>query len=793
MKEKFEGKTNLIKVFLLAFLIFALSVIPSLVFTKGVWIYYGDFNVQQIPFYVHAHDAIRSGNFFYDFSTDLGGSLIGCYSFYLLASPFFWLTIPFPSQFVPYLMPWLSALKYALMALFAYIYIKKHVKTDTFAMVGALLYAFSGFSGAVLVYNHFHDVLAFFPLYLILFERLIEKRKVLAFSLMTAFMAALNYYFFVGIAVFLVIYYVSMYAFEQRNLKQIANDILTAFFSGLSGVLISLIYLLPAVYYTLGNGRLSKTLVGYDLVSYKESTMLLNIIKNTVMLSDISGLNSMLNQSGSRVSGIGAYLPLFSIAGVIAFFLYNKGKNKYKRLLTICMVFAAVPVLNSLFSALNEEYYARWFFMPVLIMALMTASVLENREETASHLKVGAKWVAIITIGISLMALLPAKTEEDEWTVLGALKNYEQLICEIAFSIILLALLFLYIKKWVNKPDRVTVMISLGACLLTSITMMVEGTLLVEDERKQDFINQVLKEDSPLPDEFNFYRIETDEDFYNYPLYWKDAHSITSFISTIPDSTINFYENVGVHRKVTSNLKPSRIGVRALLSGKYFLKNTMASIETIGHLEDMSELKGYKLSNEENGFEFYENQNYVRPGFTFKEFITETEYEESDLSQNGKDRLLMRVLIVPDETASEFEKYLTHADPSSLSSPSFTQFTKDCNSRRLESCSQFETTTHGFTAKADLSKENYIFFSVPYEKGFCAYVNGKETTINKVDYGFMAILATAGESTIEFKYTPSLYKEGRLFSLAGVIMLIVLIIFMRDKKSKNTLDEDEGI
>ncbi|MBR6003883.1 MAG: YfhO family protein, partial [Lachnospiraceae bacterium] len=202
---------------------------------------------------------------------------------------------------------------------------------------------------------------------------------VVGFALMTAFMAALNYYFFVGEAVFLCIYYVTMYATGgERNARDIIKDLLRAFFSGLSGVLISLIYLLPAVYYTLGNGRLSKTLEGYDLVSYKESTMILNIIKNTTMLSDISGLNSMLNQSGSRVSGIGAYIPLFSIAGVIAFFLYNKGKNKYKRLLITCAVFAAIPVLNSLFSALNEEYYARWFFMPVLIMALMTASVLEK-------------------------------------------------------------------------------------------------------------------------------------------------------------------------------------------------------------------------------------------------------------------------------------------------------------------------------------------------------------------------------------------------------------------------------
>ena len=785
MRAEKEGKYNSIKAFFAAFLIFVLTVIPSLLFTKGVWIYYGDFNVQQIPFYYHAHEAIKSGNFFYDFSTDLGGSLIGCYSFYLLASPFFWLTIPFPTETVPYLMPWLTALKYACMASFSFLYIKKHIKSETFAFVGSMLYAFSGFSGAVLVYNHFHDVLAFFPLYLLLFERLIEKKKVVGFALMTAFMAALNYYFFVGEAVFLCIYYVTMYAFDgERNARDIIKDLLRAFFSGLSGVLISLIYLLPAVYYTLGNGRLSKTLEGYDLVSYKESTMILNIIKNTTMLSDISGLNSMLNQSGSRVSGIGAYIPLFSIAGVIAFFLYNKGKNKYKRLLITCAVFAAIPVLNSLFSALNEEYYARWFFMPVLIMALMTASVLEKREETIGDLKTGFKWVLIITAAIILMAFLPAKTEEDTWTVLGLLKNYEQLICQVAFSIICLVFLFLYIKKWATKPDHVTVVVALLACLFTSLTMLVEGTLLVDDERKQDFIEQIIKSESPLPIEENFYRIETDEDFYNYPLYWKDAHSITSFISTIPDSTINFYENVGVHRKVTSNLKPAKIGVRALLSGKYFLQNSLNSIETIGHLEDMEELKGYKKTKDANGFEFYENENYVRPGFTFSEFITETQYKESELSQTAKDRLLMRVLIVPDDQASEFEKYMTHTESDSLNSPSYTQFTHYCNDRRKESCSDFETSTKGFTAKSNLSTENFVFFSVPYEKGFTAYINGEETTIYKVDYGFMAVLAPKGEANIEFKYEPSLYKEGRLCSLAGLLMLLVVSVIVHIGKAK---------
>ena len=44
--------------FLLAFVVFA----PFMIVDKGYFLYYGDFNVQQIPFYQMCHDAILSGN-----------------------------------------------------------------------------------------------------------------------------------------------------------------------------------------------------------------------------------------------------------------------------------------------------------------------------------------------------------------------------------------------------------------------------------------------------------------------------------------------------------------------------------------------------------------------------------------------------------------------------------------------------------------------------------------------------------------------------------------------------------
>ena len=65
-----------------AFLLF----LPFLIWDRGYFIFYGDFNVQQISFYRMAHDAIRSGNTAWSWTTDLGANFVGSYSFYLLGA-----------------------------------------------------------------------------------------------------------------------------------------------------------------------------------------------------------------------------------------------------------------------------------------------------------------------------------------------------------------------------------------------------------------------------------------------------------------------------------------------------------------------------------------------------------------------------------------------------------------------------------------------------------------------------------------------------------------------------------
>ena len=93
--DKGKQKEKYLMVFLCAFFGMMVAFLPSMIVNKGIFLYYGDFNSQQMMFYQHANEAVREGATAWDWGTDLGSNFIGSYSFYLLGSPFFWLSTLF--------------------------------------------------------------------------------------------------------------------------------------------------------------------------------------------------------------------------------------------------------------------------------------------------------------------------------------------------------------------------------------------------------------------------------------------------------------------------------------------------------------------------------------------------------------------------------------------------------------------------------------------------------------------------------------------------------------------------
>ena len=56
-----KPKERAAQTFWVALAMAAALFLPFIIYNKGLFIYYGDFNVQQISFYQMAHDAVRAG------------------------------------------------------------------------------------------------------------------------------------------------------------------------------------------------------------------------------------------------------------------------------------------------------------------------------------------------------------------------------------------------------------------------------------------------------------------------------------------------------------------------------------------------------------------------------------------------------------------------------------------------------------------------------------------------------------------------------------------------------------
>ena len=98
---------------------------------------------------------------------------------------------------------------------------------------------------------------------------------------------------------------------------------------------------------------------------------------------------------------------------------------------------------------------------------------------------------------------------------------------------------------------------------------------------------------------------------------------------------------------------------------------------------------------------------------------------------------------------------------------------------------KFEYKNNGFESKITSNKETLAIYTVPYDTGWKATVNGKKIDIEKVDNGMMAIRINKGENDIKFSYfTPGL-KIGILLSIISALSLFLYSILWKTEGVEN--------
>ena len=798
-KREFGKRSMWFYMFFLGFVMYVVAALYIIIKHKGLFFYYGDYNVQQVPFYILAHRAIRNGQFFWNFNLDLGGDLTADLAFYLMGSPFFWITIPFPENWLPYMMPFLMALKYGVASANAFLYMRRYTKTNRVAQIGAILFAFCGFNATNIVFNHFTDAVAFFPLFMIAFENLcdfdnglpkfsLSGSRWVFFAIMTCVCSIVNYYFFFGQIIFFFIYFVLRYV-PGREWKDILKNLIRLITAGIVGVMIAGLFLLLALGGVVGNSRLDNYLLGYDLIVYSSGYMYFDIIKSMIMLPDIIGRGTLFYTTTVKNASLAVYLPMFGLAGVIAYFKAKKGQSDWKkRMLFASLVIAFFPVLNSMFSLFNSQYYARWFYMPILIMSLVTCEMIEN--DRGENLRTGTLATIIMFLFLIVVAILPSRDDDGNIVYMQMVSNsdifWRDVLGTAVFSSILILIIFLSrrIKTRINWSFAGVV---LAGCFGTMI-ILINGSSLISDYGMEQWKLQML-DTRPEIDESSFARIETDSTSTNYEMSW-GIPTIHCFLSTVPSQIFDFYEGAaGITRSVESDSPLSRAGLRAILSARYYVENTRIN-DNDEFLNDEGTFDYEQVSTQEgmNGFTLFENTNYIPMGFTFDYYISESDWIAADPSDH--DLSLVKVLILPDDVASTYQGNMIRLSASDIANDEIDiyQFRSLCNQRRATACSEFTTTSNGFTAVTKEFKEyELVFFSVPNVDGMTAKVDGQEVEIITADYGLMAIPVNKGSHVIEVTYLPTNFYLGLCCSVVGITILVVYIICFKKKKQEITL------
>lgn len=784
-----KGESSLkgFKVFGACSLIGFLIMLPYIIQSKGFFTLVSDYNYQQIPFNMYCIEAIKNGNVLWDWNTDLGGNFVGNYAFYTLGSPFFWLLSLFPSKMVPYLLGPVLALKYGVAGLTSFWYLRRYTNNERFAFVGAVLYSFSGFQAGNTIFNHFHDAVAFFPLLLIGLDKLVEENKKGIFALAVALNAITNYFFFAGEVIFLGIYYFIKIVWDNKNkIRTIGYCLL----EGLMGVGISCAIFYPALIFTLRNPRVASHIPvsSYFLFDIKQYIRLLKAI-----LLPMEAMTSNSSVEAHVYSSTSLYLPMIGIFLVICFFMADRKKeNKWiKRTILVCALVALIPVLNSSFYAFNADYdyYTRWFYMPILLLALASIKVLETEKE---HLKNELILNALLFLLLIILLLNPFGQGDYLLHKFRVFILFAISICGLAITI------WLLIRKRKGKPYIIFLVagVVIFAIITNSYVMLVmrDTAPVIHYTDGVKAFHEAANE-IEIPDEKEDWRVMFSNQKKNMPLLM-NVPSVNSWNSTVSGEIFKFYSLIGGNREFDSpSFGISSEPGKALLSVKYEILSTEELQRWEGE-DKKKELiaeydtkpfevyvyeKGFGLGDYKqytNQFKFYlfRNENFLPIGFTYDSYITENEL----LKIPKEERLyaMLRAVVLSEEDGQKMKDYVRHIEKDELSNLDEGHMKKDIEERREAASSEFTHNTNSINSVITTERNGMAFFSVPYDYSWIAYVNGKKVPISNAG-GMMCIPVEKGENDIVFKYLAIDNLIGGILTGISMIIFIGYLVFCK--------------
>lgn len=504
---------------------------------------------------------------------------------------------------------------------------------------------------------------------------------------------------------------------KHYNLKIKIKDILTLIVSFVVGVLLSCVLVLPGILFILNNERIGQ----FDaslIYDYK--------VYFAFLMSFINApLTLFTNMDYLYYSGADAHHHWFSIytgilAGISSVAVYFTKKKELKYINTVVLLFALIPFLSSAAHGFSQSSM-RWVFLISTLNIFNFAFLFDTFSVYKQALLKGGKTLLALTTACVIVTFLLARQISFHLYYMG--------VC-----VFLLGVWIYYIKKESIKTLLILTTIEVVSCFGLHLYLLNK-----DYEQPKQLIDTNVLEYLQNGHPSGFYRIYVENEALmpfsslnlNQSLH-VGYRGVSTYDSTIAPSLLPFnrWNHFDWHRV---DLKDTDV---LRLLGVQYAVSLQEMPSEFRRIANSNHLGVYELSETMPlGFTYSHLTTSQPTDYLSQLFVSQDVYDTAQSIVSGHREVLKDIVFVNDNQ---------------------------------------------IYANIYTDNTQFLFLSIPYDKGWKIKDNDVFLETYNVQGGFLGVILQPGEHHLQLQFTSVGFKQGVLLTLIGGLLCIG--IWIRDKK-----------
>lgn len=788
-----------------------------------------DLFYQYFPFLSDFQSKLKSGeSLFWTWSIGGGTNYLALISYYL-ASPFNFLTVFIPSNWLREFLMLSVSIKIALGGMFTAIFLRSvYKKNDISIMLFGCCFSFCAFFMGYYWNTIWLDTVCITPLVALGTIKLLVENKFKLYTISLALSILANYYIGLFTCIFILLIFIAYNIVYWKNFKTFIINIVKMFLFSVLGIGIAAFIVLPAFFSLNNTSATSSTFPTTFAINIGDSNDLIGIFKALKSIF-ANFMNFTCPSTGSESS-----LPNISCGTtcIFFFFLFLTTKKIRRKEKIVFSLFLLFMILSCILKPL--EYIWHGFHFPNMIpyrfsylisFALITmafkAFITIDSSSVFSIIIALLGSIAVFSFSINDDNIVKQFACYDTWLT-------PTLISSAIFILVLFVSSLLYLKHMISKTIFYIVIsfIVITQCLITALFGVKVNTVTSaanypegEEDTEQiiQYMNLLEENTAELwRAEMIDYQTLNDSALNHY-------NGLSFFSSTINRNVTNFFSDFGMvgdeyNNRYTyiesSPISNMFMNLKYLISRDGVYKNTYDLIEVysisreklllnthyipVGFMTNCELLQWSKYANLDQLDSFDRQNEFFRLAtgidkdvYTKLEFDVDGPYKWNyNIPEDGIYFQVLSKAYGMDKSCitcigflNKDTKISTFTQPESEQSEtvrvSIALFNQDIFEEGYRMLSRNVMTTTKCNSNSmkgfiDVKQSGLFYTSIPYEEGWTAFVDNQQVDITPIDGALIAFPLSEGTHNISLIYYPKGFWTGLIIS--SVCMLTFLFI-----------------